>query len=541
MSSESIINTHPLPLFFLAVIIIGLIAAQQVIHHYKLSIIPETAVIIVIGAAIGLLTRVTFLDINQHFDILSFDAESFFLYLLPIIVFEGGYCLQKAFFFRNIVTIFSLAIVGTVINIAVTVLLIYVPYHFIPIPGTESVSFFETLTFCTVISAIDPVATLAIFNSLKVDPDLHNLIFGESVLNDAVVVVLFNALNGINADSLRWFTVIEIMWSFCWKTVVSITLGLVVGLLATLYFRVTPMFMSRPWTEVGTLLCFAILSYVTAEIVHCSGVMSVLFTGIICAQYTRRNMSSDGREAAHVTIELLSRVSETAIFLFLGAAISGKAEGSVQHDFNWLFVLLTLISAPIARLFNVVPLLSLANLIRLIRSRSRKKLIPAKHFMMIWYSGLRGAVCFGLVLYMTETSAHSSMFMTTTLILAVVTVLCTGTGTLPMLKLLRIPTNVQIEEAKKDVVATRSKVHGAMHYLDANVLRPLLTRDKSETERRKEYIAREVHGQEELIESGKMTSNPISAASLYPVVGDDTLCDASIVSSPAKSRRESQV
>ena len=43
-------------------------------------------------------------------------------------------------------------------------------------------------------SATDTVATLAVFSHLDVPPLLHNLVFGESVLNDAVAIVLFRTL-----------------------------------------------------------------------------------------------------------------------------------------------------------------------------------------------------------------------------------------------------------------------------------------------------------------------------------------------------------
>ena len=47
-----------------------------------------------------------------------------------------------------------------------------------------------SFTFGSLISAVDPVATLAIFHALDVDPTLNMLVFGESVLNDAVSIVL---------------------------------------------------------------------------------------------------------------------------------------------------------------------------------------------------------------------------------------------------------------------------------------------------------------------------------------------------------------
>lgn len=56
------------------------------------------------------------------------------------------------------------------------------------IGGLISTSF--SFAFGSLISAVDPVATIAIFNALNVDPVLNMLVFGESILNDAVSIVL---------------------------------------------------------------------------------------------------------------------------------------------------------------------------------------------------------------------------------------------------------------------------------------------------------------------------------------------------------------
>ena len=53
----------------------------------------------------------------------------------------------------------------------------------------QPISTSEAMMFGSLISAVDPVSTLAAFSSLGVEPRLYSLIYGEAILNDAVVTV----------------------------------------------------------------------------------------------------------------------------------------------------------------------------------------------------------------------------------------------------------------------------------------------------------------------------------------------------------------
>ncbi len=49
----------------------------------------------------------------------------------------------------------------------------------------------EAFAFGALISATDPVSVLAIFKEMDADLNLYTIVFGESVFNDAVAIVMY--------------------------------------------------------------------------------------------------------------------------------------------------------------------------------------------------------------------------------------------------------------------------------------------------------------------------------------------------------------
>eukprot|EP00656_Telonema_subtile_P042964 TRINITY_DN4909_c0_g1_i1.p1 TRINITY_DN4909_c0_g1~~TRINITY_DN4909_c0_g1_i1.p1 ORF type:complete len:432 (+),score=53.19 TRINITY_DN4909_c0_g1_i1:79-1374(+) len=209
-------------------LMVGAICMLYMFQRLKIQIFPESTATILLGIAVGLVIRMNGKTLSQ---ILYFNPETFFLYLLPPIIFESGYSLNRVNFFKNLVPITVFAVVGTIISTFVIGFGIYAA-GFVGL--CYQLNFMDCLLWGSLISAIDPVATLAIFNSLDVPPQMYMLVFGESVLNDAVAVVLFRTFVDLRTSEFNSSTLMSACITFFQSLLGSVVLGCVVGLFSAL-------------------------------------------------------------------------------------------------------------------------------------------------------------------------------------------------------------------------------------------------------------------------------------------------------------------
>lgn len=136
-----------------------------------------SAAAMLMGVAIGALVSFSLNDLTLY----QFSPEFFFFVLLPPIIFEAGYSLEKKSFFENLGTIVLFAIVGTIISTFVVGLLTFYFAKKGFIHGISTTNPMEALLFGSLISAVDPVATLSIMNNpeLRCNKLLYSLVFGE--------------------------------------------------------------------------------------------------------------------------------------------------------------------------------------------------------------------------------------------------------------------------------------------------------------------------------------------------------------------------
>uniref|UniRef100_A0A7N6B090 Sodium/hydrogen exchanger n=1 Tax=Anabas testudineus TaxID=64144 RepID=A0A7N6B090_ANATE len=364
---------------------------------------------------------------NEMLRKVTFDPEVFFNILLPPIIFHAGYSLKRRHFFRNMGSILAYAFLGTVISCFIIGLLMYGCVMLMKRVGQLGGDFFFTdcLFFGAIVSATDPVTVLAIFNELQVDVDLYALLFGESVLNDAVAVVLSSSIVAYQpqGDNSHTFEVMALLKSFGIFLGVfsgSFALGVATGVVTFTKLRdfqllETALFFLMSWS-----------TFLLAEACGFTGVVAVLFCGITQAHYTYNNLSSESQDRTKQLFELLNFLAENFIFSYMGLTLFTFQ----NHVFNPMFIVGAFLAVFLGRAANIYPLSFLLNLGRRNKIRSN-----FQHMMM--FAGLRGAMTFALSIRDTATYARRMMFSTTLLVVFFTVWICGG-GTTQMLSCQRI-------------------------------------------------------------------------------------------------------
>lgn len=266
-SAEEEHNSSMSIFFVLCVLALGILLIHLMLQT-NFQYLPESVVIVFLGGAIGMIIN---LMSNQNIANWrkeeAFSPTAFFLVLLPPIIFESGYNLHKGNFFQNIGSILVFAIFGTAISAFVIGAGIY-------LLGLAQVayklSFVESFAFGSLISAVDPVATVAIFHALDVDPVLNMLVFGESILNDAISIVLTTSVLESNNATTTSEAIILGLNRFCLMFFASAGIGVVFALISALLLKHVDL-RKNPSLEFGLMLVFTYAPYVLAEGIQLSG------------------------------------------------------------------------------------------------------------------------------------------------------------------------------------------------------------------------------------------------------------------------------
>lgn len=397
--------------------------------HY----VNETNVAIGVGTIVGIILRTIPDDIE-----VPFEPEILYYILLPPIIFDAGYSLKKQHFFQNFGSILVFAIFGTFVSAFLIAAILFflakagVIHHL----DTEK-GFFEALLFGAMISAVDPVSTISIIQShsgFARDHTLPSIMFGESVLNDAVSIVLFRSLSLYKDEN--FFTPAHLFGAlgiFVLVFTVSMLIGIFFALLISFGFRKADIaHHSLPMVEVVLMVLFLFLSYMLAEAASMSGIVSLFFFGVAVSHYNWSNLSVSAQITTAHGFKALAAIAETSLYAYLGLTLSS---GIDKWDAS--LVACTMGAILIARACAIFPL-------SLVINSFRHNPFPPKYQAVLWYAGLRGAIAFGLALdFPTD---NRPFIVSTTIFVVLFTTVVFGSATSPFLKIMDIDSEAARQE-----------------------------------------------------------------------------------------------
>lgn len=250
------------------------------------------------------------------------------------------------------------------------------------------------------------------------------LVFGESILNDAIAIVLTTTVMRIpNTDTGE--AIVAGFKTFFTMFFASAGIGVVFALTSALLLKHVDL-RKHPSLEFGFMLVFTYAPYVLAEGIHLSGIMAILFCGIVMSHYTHFNLSTVTQITMQQTMRTLAFIAETCVFAYLGLAIF-----SFNHRIELALVIWSVILCLVGRACNIFPLAWFVN-------KFREHKITDKMQFVMWFSGLRGAISYALSLHLELNNEETRRVMiTTTLIIVLFTTVVFGGATMPLLKYLQ--------------------------------------------------------------------------------------------------------
>lgn len=313
----------------------------------------------------GLLLAALGIEMPMHLS-----RDLIFSALLPPLIFEAAFHLKWRDLRPELPAAITLATIGVVLAaVTSSVILVF---------GAGQ-SWQTALIIGVILSATDPVSVLALLKQSKLPARIHRLIEAESILNDGTAAVLFSLIPLVVMGTAT-------TGQFAVAFLTAVTLGVLIGgavgaLLLFLGGRT-----DDHLVEIAVTTVAAYASFILAEEVHASGVLSTLTAGMIIGSLGQRgSITQKGQEAAESFWEFAGFVANSIIFLLIGSDLATWRSHGMASLIFWTIVA-SFAGRAIAVYLGCVPL------------RSTTSAVPRTVQHLLFWGGLRGALGLALAL-----------------------------------------------------------------------------------------------------------------------------------------------
>src|SRR5207302_8652537 len=350
--------------FLLFLIVLGAAATALRLVSRTTPTVPYPVLLAIGGILIGLLGR-----LPGGLRLPPVGPDLILLAFVPGLVFEASLALDLEEMRRRVVPISLLATVG----VFLTVLLIGAMAHY-----GLGLDWASGFLLGAIVAATDPIAVVQLLRQIGAPRGLEAILDGESLFNDGTGVAVFSAVLGTILSGHP--SAMDAGLRFTYVTGVGGAIGLAAGAAAVVALRRV----REAELEILITLVLAYGAYLAADVVHASGVVSVVAAGIVVARYGSRTGRLQGTQL-HGFWNLLAFVLNAILFLLVGVALPAQRLAAVAGLALGAYAIML-----VARAVPVYGLLGLAGL--------KGSSIPWSWKHMTMWGGLRGALSVALAL-----------------------------------------------------------------------------------------------------------------------------------------------
>ena len=352
--------------------------------------LPYIVGLVVAGFGIALLPNAPALPLSRG---LIFNV------LLPPLVFEAALQLEWKRFRGELPLTLTLAFGGVAIAAAV----VAAGVHY-----AAGWSWIGAAMFGMLIAATDPVSVIAAFREMRAEKRLSMVVESESLLNDGVAAVGFAMLTAIAAGMAP--STASVIPQFLWTLGGGLLVGLAVSGVILLIVGRT----DDPLVEITLTTIAAYASFLIAEELHASGIISALAAGLVVGNLGwGAALSEEGKTRVQYAWEYFAFLANSLVFILIGlntASLPLRQLGSVGA--------VAIVLVLLGRAVSIYPLAALFG-------GSRWKLPPAYQHTLFW-GGLRGALALALALAVPATVPEKTAIIVTAFVVVAFSILVQG-------------------------------------------------------------------------------------------------------------------
>ena len=266
---------------------------------------------------------VSYLAIPLHFE---FESEAFMALIIAPLLFTDAY---KAS--RSELWLYKKPIVYMAVGLVITTVVVvgYFINYIIP-----SISLGAAFALAAILSPTDAVAVKSITKGMKLPKGLMSILEGESLLNDAAGIVSFKiALAAIITGT---FSLSRSSREFFITAIGGMILGVLIGLIIASIKIINRKFLNtEPNILVIIQVILPIATYFIAEEFHLSGIIAVVFAGILLnfERYLRQGDSLDNQAVVSISYnqDTISYVLNGFVFVLLGYLLPGIFKNMITY------------------------------------------------------------------------------------------------------------------------------------------------------------------------------------------------------------------